>query len=69
MSIWFEVNLHESKIHFPFFFSYCVKKYSSFGVGEGLKQGRSGNRKQTYIFFWVLTCIQGLTKKVCSFTC
>ena len=38
------------KIHFPFFFSYCVKKYSSFGVGEGLKQGRSGYRKQTYIF-------------------
>ena len=45
LSIWFEDNSHESKVHFPLLFSHWVNK--KFWVG-GLKQG---NRKQTF-FFW-----------------
>ena len=44
LSIWFEINSHESKIRFPLFFSPRVNK--KFWVG-GFKQGRSGYRKQT----------------------
>ena len=60
--------IHMNK-NFSIFLLLLCQKYSSFGVAKGLKQGRSCNRKQTYIFFGVRTCIQGLTKKVCSFTC
>ena len=54
LSIWFEINSHESKIRFPLFFSPWVKK--KFWVG-GFQTGSVGLQETNIIFFFGLNLI------------